>query len=137
MHKNNAVNLSTNKVKMRQRLIFFLVVLLLIFQGEIFGQKKPYDFGFSRKHLLFINSDFGINLPANDQIQPKDTAIKPARRDILYASISGSYYTDHLGIICKAELQLQKKTSVAIRLRLGSLDYVNWMEQKPNAIRPR
>jgi len=122
---------------MGQRLIFFLVVLLLIFQGEVFGQVKPYDSGFSGKHLLFIKSDFGINLPVNGQIQSKDTAIKPVRPAISFAGISGSYYTNHLGIICKAELQLQKKTSLAIRLRLGSLDYVNWMEQKPNAIRPR
>ncbi len=123
---------------MGQRLIFFLVVLLLIFQGEVFGQVEPYDLTFSQRHRLFINSDFGINLPVNDQVQPKDTAIKQARCDFNYAGlISGSYYTDRLGFFCKAELQIQKKISIPFRFRLGSLDYVNWMEQKPNAIRPR
>lgn len=42
----------------------------------------------------------------------------------------------NLGFFCKNELALDKITPIAIRFRLGSLDHVNWMEQKPNAIKP-
>jgi hypothetical protein len=45
-------------------------------------------------------------------------------------------YTQSLGVLCKAEYQFQKTTSIPLRLRLGSLDYTNYLEQKPNALKP-
>jgi hypothetical protein len=51
--------------------------------------------------------------------------------------VSKNYYDAQLGFFCKKELQLEKITTVPIRFRLGCVDYVNWMEGKPNAIIPR
>ena len=45
------------------------------------------------------------------------------------------FYSKNSGIVCKKELQFQKTTSIPLRLRLGSLDYVNYLEQKPNAVK--
>jgi hypothetical protein len=45
-------------------------------------------------------------------------------------------YYKEIGFFCKQELKFDKLTLLPIRFRLGSLDYVNWMEQKPNAIKP-
>lgn len=101
---------------MRQRFIFFLVVFLLMFEGDILGQQKPTVpvKGFSLRTIPFIKND-----------TTKVVIISPG------------YYTASIGFFCKKELQLDKITPLPVRIRLGSLEYVNWMEQKPNAINPR
>jgi hypothetical protein len=48
-----------------------------------------------------------------------------------------SDYVNTLGVICRQELKLDKLTPMPVRFRLGSLEYVNWLERKPNAITPK
>ena len=45
-------------------------------------------------------------------------------------------YLKSLGVLCKAEYEFQKATLIPLRVRLGSLDYTNYLEQKPNALKP-
>ena len=151
---------------MSQRLCGFLVVLLLLFQEEIFGQEKEridtvelitWDcLGSShncnpnppaRRVFLYIKPGDCIKLPLNyetlknfdfenqlqldyrhkDSITNKKT---PFPAILFKQAISPSLYTSQLGFFCKKELQLEKITATPFRFRLGSLDYVDYLEHK-------
>jgi hypothetical protein len=58
------------------------------------------------------------------------------RTDTSYHSvikiIPSNYYTQHIGVFCKKELKLQKQTGLNLFFRLGSKNYVDYLERKPN-----
>ena len=120
---------------MVQRLCGFLVVFLLMFQGDILGQVSIKKIAISKEKFVlgskkFKQSDNVFNCLVERPIQY-------SQKFSLREFASKWRYDDHLGFFCKKELQLDKITTVPIRFRLGSLDYVNWMEGKPNVIKPR
>ena len=154
-NKNQAVNLQTNKGKMRQRTRFFLVVLLLMFAGNIFSQinsnsnsdsyaKKDIKIFSLTDSLLptyLFSSKFKKEIVVTQSLSDFNCFggrwhILPPIFSLLYP-VSKDFSTTQLGIVCKKEFEFEKKTSIPLRLRIGSLDYTNYMEQKPNALRPQ
>ncbi|MEO7924815.1 MAG: hypothetical protein ABIR30_14120 [Chitinophagaceae bacterium] len=124
-----------------QRPGIFIVVLILLLQAESFGQGKI------AVKKLFERPQISLEkLPGTVSFRSKPSlsnycflleAQRPAdRKYISLRPISPSVYIDQLGFVCKKEYQLEKISSVPFRFRLGSLDYVNWLEQKPNAVKP-
>jgi len=65
--------------------------------------------------------------------------ISGLKKDTSYPTVikivPGNYYTTHMGLACKQEAKLQKKTGLNIFLRLGNKEYVDYLEQKPGATR--
>lgn len=49
--------------------------------------------------------------------------------------ISSNYYSNNFGFFCKKELLFEKATKIPFRFRLGSLQYNDYLEQKPNAVK--
>ena len=45
-----------------------------------------------------------------------------------------NFYNQQLSFVCKKEVQLQKLISLPVFIRLGSKDYVDYLEKKPNAV---
>jgi hypothetical protein len=44
-----------------------------------------------------------------------------------------NFYNQHLSFFCKKESQLQKLANINLFIRLGSKEYVDYLEQKPNS----
>lgn len=63
--------------------------------------------------------------------QPIDTVEKK----ISLKPLPQNFYNKNLGYFCKKELQLQKIIMFPVFIRLGSKEYVDYLEKKPNAIR--
>ncbi|MBL7742279.1 MAG: hypothetical protein JNN00_02285 [Chitinophagaceae bacterium] len=128
---------------MAQRVFGFVVVFIMVLGGKIFSQEargeKPgsfslTDYSFAGTiHYRTCFKRIGLN-----------THLKSA---ICYDSLNGrttftlakpfpaSFYIQNLGFFCKQELNIEKVTSVPFRFRIGSLDYVDYLEQKPNTKR--
>ncbi len=53
------------------------------------------------------------------------------------AFIPRDLFVRQLGFVCKKEWQLEKASSIPFRFRLGSLAYTDYMERKPNALKPQ
>ena len=87
------------------------------------------------KMLFVLMVILGINsLKAASQAILKplaDTAAKPISIKVL----PQNFYKAHLGFFCKKELQVQKLTKLPVFFRLGSKQYVDYLERKPNAVK--
>lgn len=140
---------------MRQRICYFLVVFVQGFCGTIFSQQDSLPVNtFSKKSHINNNSFQAPGLqPANvtflvktglkktvrafSEQKNKNSFYKPETALFLHWPVPQDHYSSNLSFFCKKELQIEKLTSVPLRFRLGSLDYVNWLERKPNAMRPQ
>ena len=126
--KNRAVNLQYIKSNMRERRFIFIVVCLLMFYGTIFSQKI-----FSGKSIFASHSRpqplFGFQL---NSAQPKPFMVLTGFHNLgaKPVPVSPSFYAEHLGVVCRKEWQFEKSTGVPLRVRLGSLEYVNYLEGK-------
>jgi hypothetical protein len=129
---------------MRERSLEFVVVFLLIFNGEIFSQIKMQEISNPAiinppKPTLIVKNFWqksGQKNFFNFFYKDCETIPGPAQAKQPIFLVPATFYSSCLGFFCKQEIKFEKVTSVPFRFRLGSLDYVNYLEQKPGSVKP-
>ena len=106
--KNQAVNLQTKGNQMAERFRIIVVVLAMLLGSKSFSQQK---------------------LTVNEQTKPL-LMMGEASIVKIRTPLEKNFYTRHLGVFCKQELMIQKKLSLPVFFRLGSLEYVDRLEGK-------
>lgn len=88
----------------------------------------------ARMIIVFVMAMLLNSLKAASQLSFKRT-VDTLEKKISFKPLPQNFYNQHLGYFCKKEIQLQKITSLPVYIRLGSKDYVDYLEKKPNAIK--
>ena len=147
-----------NIEKMLQRRLKKIVVLFILFipfflsAQKIFRQPKTIQqfagrMNYEQKARIYKFSPQYVkattfNFYSVDYIAPQRASLRvmginyPVSAVVSKFRLPQKYYVQSLGFFCRQEYRFEKNTSVPLRFRLGSLDYTNYMEQKPNAVKP-
>jgi len=117
-----------------QRLSGFLVVLVLIFPAKIFSQQQSPRIAQKSPHTLNFLEDFKEKKLQTNYVGlyafiNKASVLALANSNTIQI-IRPGFCISNLPFFCKQEFQFEKNTSVPLRFRLGSLEYVDKLEGK-------
>ena len=123
---------------MPERRFYFVVVLIFLFNGEIFAQEKNVENFPEFKTILPLKDHFSQEkkrniralLKQDQSVFSNSTFFSGRPLSFLQPNIPQTFF-------CKKEWQFEKATSIPLRFRLGSLEYTDYLEKKPNAILSR
>ena len=134
---------------MAERFFYLVVVLIFLSCGEFFGQSNPVEKIFKKSTPFYFGkytSDFrqnNVKLSDSSKTGTISSAtcnssilsLKPNSNILLINALQQNCSQQRLSFFCRKEWQFEKATSIPLRIRLGSLEYTNYLEQKPNATR--
>jgi hypothetical protein len=82
--------------------------------------------------ITILTSLFSLKTAAQLSLKQQPTELPQPR---LISVLPQNFYNQHKGYVCKKEDQLQKATGLNLFIRLGSKNYVDYLERKPNALK--
>jgi hypothetical protein len=99
-----------------------------VLDTDIFNTKFTYKVSDNISYQnYFQQSKNKIQQMQVDKVNPV-LYLNPLSRSV----IAADFYTCNFGFFCKKELQFEKATKIPLRFRLGSLQYNDYLEGKPN-----
>lgn len=135
---------------MPKRFFYLVVVLIFMFSSESSGQQlsvenflKSPATGHFRNSVL-LEYPWILKFSKNSEDRFSGQTVKKQVNSAKNGAVSfkvypgQSYlYAQSQSFFCRKEWQFEKATAIPLRLRLGSLEYTNYLEKKPNALQPR
>ena len=116
-----------------QRTIKILMCIVAVFGGfSANGQQRGFP-----EFVKFSAPSITLKKSSEKKFVMPLTSTHLPHTEILQVNdqyIPADHYTRNFGFFCKEELQLQKRSGVNFSLRLGTLDYCNFLEGKTRAI---
>ena len=135
---------------MAKRFFYLVVVLIFLFYRESSGQQIPVEKFFKNAtterfgHAIFKTQPGILKFSKNfldTLVNPKTTdklnLLTNSRYSLKMPLLQSNFDAQKLSFFCQKEWQFEKATSIPLRFRLGSLEYTNYLEQKPNALKPQ
>jgi len=124
----------------KAKILFFCMIFVA---GGAFCQNYTVKTAFLTdifKVKLVYNNKYGLTSQKYFKQIKKKNMEKPVVnvKPVIYVNpafyyvITADFYTCNFGFFCKKELQFEKATKIPFRFRLGSLQYNDYLEGKPN-----
>ncbi|MFT3678139.1 MAG: hypothetical protein QM781_19760 [Chitinophagaceae bacterium] len=122
---------------MAQRIFWVVVVLFFPFNREIFAQQKVVEKNFLFPSFLSASDSRHLFCarPPLPTFPAKKIIVVPSFFQRPIQPVAPSFYVNNLSFICRQEWQFQKNTGIPLRIRLGSLEYVDRLEGKSKEVR--
>ena len=81
------------------------------------------------RHLEITPSVFKVDIPEDRDVEYIPACYVPSQFNT-QTDIRFQNYVDNLSFFCKLEVQTDRKARIPVRVRLGTVQYVDMLEQK-------